>query len=70
MRLSETVGWPRGHPSDPLSDHEIESKAAAMIERVLSRNDGAELVERLWSLDSESSLARIGELFRKWSKTG
>jgi 2-methylcitrate dehydratase len=58
-RLIQRAGPPKGHPLNPLSDAELESKFWSMSDRVLPRATGQRLLDTLWSVET---LVDIGEL--------
>jgi 2-methylcitrate dehydratase len=63
-RLSSESGPPKGHPLNPLSDAELETKYWRMAERALPRPDAQRLLDTLWSLPTLADIAVLVEQFR------
>jgi 2-methylcitrate dehydratase len=60
--------YPRGHPLNPMTDDELTQKFDGSVAMVLTPADHAELRDRLWNLPGEAGVARITELFRRFSR--
>lgn len=64
--LREQQLRPRGHIDNPMSDDEISAKFRIGLDHLLPRQEAEELLDRLWHLDTEASVNRIGSLFRRF----
>ena len=66
-RISQQSGPPKGHPLNPLTDDELETKYWALCDRALPRTTGQKLLDTLWSIEK---LADISELTGQFKKCG
>jgi 2-methylcitrate dehydratase len=53
---------PKGHPQNPMSDDEIAGKFLGQVAPVLGEARGEELLQTLWSLETQPSLDRLLDL--------
>jgi 2-methylcitrate dehydratase PrpD len=58
-RLSHYAPTRKGDPDSPLSDDELRSKARELIAPVLGASATAELIDKLWHLDTLADVSRI-----------
>jgi 2-methylcitrate dehydratase len=65
--LSDEIGFPPGHPEQPMSDDELSDKFLGMAQRVLPEDSAARMLDLLWHLDELTDLAEVTALFRAWS---
>jgi 2-methylcitrate dehydratase PrpD len=61
-RFSTKVDYPRGDPENPLSWEEVIQKFEGLTAPVFSREDRAEIVSRVRSLETEAGLAALSSL--------
>jgi 2-methylcitrate dehydratase len=61
-RFVEKKGYHRGHPNDPMSDDEIESKFRSLVEPHLGRTKADQLLSLLWNLENVVDVRQIVEL--------
>ena len=61
--LRQHSGLPKGHPLNPLSDEELETKFRSMSDRALARDKGRKLLDTLWSLDRLDDIAELTDQF-------
>ncbi len=59
-RLERRRRTRKGDPDDPLSDGELEAKFRGLVAPVVGGDEGAALLEKLWSLESVESLREPG----------
>lgn len=62
--LARDSGPPKGHPTRPLSDGEVEAKYFALADRVLPRADSQRLLEAMWQVAELDDIAALARLFR------
>ncbi len=55
---------PRGHPSNPLSDQEIEEKFLKQTDPVLPGRQSRALLDQLWALEKIDDISRLFPLMR------
>lgn len=58
------VEQPRGEPSNPLSDAELEAKARALAEPVIGADGAKELIDAAWNFDSLEILDALDSTVR------
>ena len=58
------VDYPRGHPKQPMSDHEIEAKFRKLTTGKLERSREQRLVEMIWDLDKVADVGALIPLIR------
>jgi 2-methylcitrate dehydratase len=63
-RVTQPSCLPKGHPLNPLSDAELETKFWSMSDRALSRTQGKKLLNTLWSLESLQDINELTDQFR------
>ena len=61
--LTNEVLYPKGNPSNPLTEDEFKAKYMDMAERVLGRAQGEELYDRARQLDRVDNVADLAALF-------
>jgi 2-methylcitrate dehydratase PrpD len=61
-RFSTKVNYPRGDPENPLSWEEVIQKFEGLTAPVFSREDRAEIISRVRSLETEAGLASLSSL--------
>lgn len=54
--LEARLDFPKGDPSDPLSNEEIEEKALEYLSGLASPQEAQTIVKRMWRIDREDSL--------------
>ncbi len=67
--LSKSVPRPLGHPRDPMSAADIETKFHACTERALRGDDARRLLSAIRRIDSLADLTPISEILSKISST-
>jgi 2-methylcitrate dehydratase PrpD len=60
-RLQRRVEQPRGEPSNPLSDAELEAKARDLVEPIIGADGAKLLIESAWNFDSLGFLDRLDQ---------
>lgn len=61
QRWSRHMQNPKGHPSNPMSDHEIEEKFLKLTEKTLGPGQGKSVLDLLWHLESIEDVHQIVE---------
>ena len=61
-RYVEQQGFHRGHPANPMSDDEVESKFRSLAEARIGVASVNELLDRLWKLDEVTDLQHLVSL--------
>lgn len=56
---SRKVTFPRGHPKNPMTDQEVEAKFSLLTEDLLSREQRARILDRLWHLEEIDDIGRL-----------
>lgn len=64
--IEETVTNFRGHPSNPMSDNEVQFKFDSMIGAVMAPADAAKLRDILWNLDRLKDVRDLTAILRSW----
>jgi 2-methylcitrate dehydratase len=59
---SKQLDFPKGDPRNPLTDHEVEEKFAALAEGVLSSDAQKRVKEAVWNLERVGSVNELMEL--------
>jgi 2-methylcitrate dehydratase len=62
--LSREVDFPRGHFGNPMTDEDLEAKFGRLAEGEMSPERQAEVLRRLWSLETEADLGTLMALFQ------
>jgi 2-methylcitrate dehydratase len=62
--LSRQLDYPKGDPRNPLTDKEVEEKFEALAEPVMSGAARRKAIEAIWSLEKQSSVSDLMNLFR------
>ena len=65
--IEHTVINFRGHPSNPMTDAEVQFKFDSMIGRVVDEAGAARLRDTLWHLDRLAHVGTLTEQLRGWS---
>ena len=55
---------PKGHPANPMSDAELETKFQAQTDRVLSSRQSRALIDAVWNLEDLADLGKLFSLMR------
>lgn len=63
-RLGRASGPPKGHPLNPMDDHELEAKFWRMADRALPREQGRIWLETLWSFAGLEDIRPLMSLYR------
>jgi len=64
VRVRRSSSCPKGHPRNPLSDQELESKYWAMSESLWPRSQGQRLLDLLWQINKLDDITPIMNLVR------
>lgn len=62
--LTEENTFPRGHARNPMSDEEVEAKFYVLTEWALPRARQDEVLQFVWNLDAQPTIAPLMELLR------
>jgi 2-methylcitrate dehydratase len=62
--LTEENTFPRGHARNPMSDKEVEAKFYVLTEWALPHARQDEVLQFVWNLDTQPSIAPLMELLR------
>jgi 2-methylcitrate dehydratase len=62
--LTEENTFPRGHARNPMSDEEVEAKFYVLTEWALPRARQDEVLQFVWNLDAQPTLAPLMELLQ------
>lgn len=68
--LEDTVVNFRGHPSNPMTDEEVQFKFDSMIGYVLPQAQAREMSDTLWRLDRLAHVGELTAMMRGWSERG
>jgi 2-methylcitrate dehydratase len=63
--FTDEVLYPRGNPSNPLSEEDFKGKFMAMAERVLGKEQGEELYKRAIALSDIKDVSELAPLFSR-----
>ncbi|MEI6121647.1 MAG: hypothetical protein WCP90_03960, partial [Opitutae bacterium] len=55
---------PKGHPANPMSDHELEEKFLKQVDPVLPREQSRILLDQLWELENLDALKKLFVMMR------
>jgi 2-methylcitrate dehydratase len=62
LTLSEQVDDPRGHPNNPMTKEEVESKFRRLTRRFLGRPQAQEIMDFVWTLEKQKMGAKLVDL--------
>ncbi len=62
QRVVDQGDHPRGHPTNPMSDAELEGKFTDQVEPRLGRAGAQRLLELIWTLDQEATLTKYFDM--------
>lgn len=65
--FEEEVSNVRGHPDNPISDAELEAKYQSVASHVMSDEDAALLLDKLWNLEALTSVDELTAILRRWA---
>jgi 2-methylcitrate dehydratase len=63
-RIGRHSDLPKGHPLNPLTDAELETKFWSLSDRVLPRAEGQKLLDTLWSIERLPDITELTDRFR------
>jgi len=63
QEVAREVEFPRGHSGNPMTDDEVERKFRRLAEGELAPDRQAEVLRRLWALETETDLPSLLALF-------
>ncbi len=66
--IEDTVLNFRGHPSNRMTDEEVQFKFDSMIGKVLPSEQAQEMRDMLWHLDGLADVKRLCAIMRAWSE--
>ncbi len=58
-RISRQVNDPRGHPKNPMTDEEVESKFLSLTKRFLAEYQAREVLKQVWGLERQDTLSEL-----------
>ncbi len=61
--VSKQVGFPRGHPKNPMSDKEVEDKFGYLAGSVLKKNQVGGALKFLWKFEKAKDMNELFKLF-------
>ncbi len=61
-KISKQVDYHKGHPKNPMTDHEVEEKFRRLTKKHLTKKGQDRILENLWKLDRASDLGKIASL--------
>jgi 2-methylcitrate dehydratase len=64
--LSSMCRHPKGHPMNPMSDLEIETKFFSLVKKHLKRDAAETVLEMLWSFQNIKRIDRLFSVLRFW----
>ncbi len=64
QELIRQVDYPKGHPRNPLTDHEVEAKFRELAKGRLSSRQISRLLDRLWHLEQVKDIDELMPLLR------
>jgi 2-methylcitrate dehydratase len=68
--IEDTVVNFRGHPSNPMTDEEVQFKFDSMIGYVLPAAEAKRMRDMLWQLDALDDVRELTGMMRAWSEPG
>lgn len=60
--VSKQVNFPKGHPRNPMSDHEIEEKFKGLAKAYLNKKNTDKILETVWNLEKLRDISKIFSL--------
>jgi 2-methylcitrate dehydratase len=57
--ISKQVNYHKGHPKNPMSDHDVEKKFRTLTKRHLSENKAKRALDLLWNLEKVSDVSKL-----------
>jgi 2-methylcitrate dehydratase len=57
--ISKQVNYHKGHPKNPMSDHDVEKKFRTLTKRHLSENEAKRVLDLLWNLERVSDVSKL-----------
>lgn len=64
MLTSAQVDFPKGHPKNPMSKHDIQEKFLGLTGRYMSKKEAGHVLLRLWKLEAAKDLRELLGLLR------
>jgi 2-methylcitrate dehydratase len=58
-RIGKQVNDPRGHPKNPMTDEEVESKFLSLTKRFLSMDQARRVMRLVWRLEREENISEL-----------
>jgi 2-methylcitrate dehydratase len=62
--LTKQLDYPKGDPRNPLTDHEIEEKFAALAGPIMSKAAQKKIIKAVWELEKLDSVSELMKLLR------
>ena len=57
--ISKQVNYHKGHPKNPMSDHDVEKKFRTLTKRQLSENQAKRALNMLWTLERVNDVSKL-----------
>jgi 2-methylcitrate dehydratase len=63
-RIQRATSAPRGHPYNPMSDDDLEAKFWALVDDVMSHEQGRAFLDTVWALHDLTDISQFTQAFR------